>query len=243
GGGDLLRNLHALANAESKLSGHKKRLSEIEEKINDLRPLQKKFMDLKAQLELKSCDLSLFESRAEQNEHHKLSELVKRIEQEVLETKSSCKEKQILYEKYLKTVSLLEKSIKDHANNRGDKLKDLEKRIKSTKAQMQTASKDLNGHENERERLVMEKEAIIKEHASLESQLASLQKQKDGLTVELDAQKNKAQSDLNSSRMKIKECDLEISTIMKDQQKLQSKLSDMNLEKKKMENEVLFWFV
>ncbi|KAL6321500.1 hypothetical protein AAG906_018469 [Vitis piasezkii] len=54
GGGDLLRQLHALAEAESKLSIHQQKLSEIEAKI-----------------------------RAEQNEHHKLSELVKRIEQEL----------------------------------------------------------------------------------------------------------------------------------------------------------------
>lgn len=40
--------------------------------IAELMPLQKKFMDLKAQLELKSYDLKLFEGRAEQNEHHKV---------------------------------------------------------------------------------------------------------------------------------------------------------------------------
>lgn len=40
--------------------------------IAELRPLQKKFMDLKAQLELKSYDLKLFQGRAEQNEHHKV---------------------------------------------------------------------------------------------------------------------------------------------------------------------------
>lgn len=40
--------------------------------IAELLPLQKKFMDLKAQLELKSYDLKLFEGRAEQNEHHKV---------------------------------------------------------------------------------------------------------------------------------------------------------------------------
>ncbi|KAG5556931.1 hypothetical protein RHGRI_007239 [Rhododendron griersonianum] len=39
--------------------------------ISELLPLEKKFKDLKAQLELKSYDLSLFQSRAEQNEHHK----------------------------------------------------------------------------------------------------------------------------------------------------------------------------
>lgn len=40
--------------------------------IAELLPLQKKFMDLKSQLELKSYDLSLFQGRAEQNEHHKV---------------------------------------------------------------------------------------------------------------------------------------------------------------------------
>lgn len=40
--------------------------------IKELLPLQKKFMDLKAQLELKLYDLSLFQGRAEQNEHHKV---------------------------------------------------------------------------------------------------------------------------------------------------------------------------
>jgi len=40
--------------------------------INQLIPLQRKFKDLKAQLELASYDLSLSQSRAEQNEHHKV---------------------------------------------------------------------------------------------------------------------------------------------------------------------------
>ncbi|KAG5565500.1 hypothetical protein RHGRI_001405 [Rhododendron griersonianum] len=72
GGGDLLRQLHALAEAESELSVHQKTLSVIEAKISELLPLDKKFKDLKAQLELKSYDLSLFQSRAEQNEDHKV---------------------------------------------------------------------------------------------------------------------------------------------------------------------------
>lgn len=43
--------------------------------INQLIPLQRKFKDLKAQLELASYDLSLSQSRAEQNEHHKVVHL------------------------------------------------------------------------------------------------------------------------------------------------------------------------
>lgn len=40
--------------------------------IKEILPLQRKFADLKAELELKSYDLSLFQSRAEQCEHHKV---------------------------------------------------------------------------------------------------------------------------------------------------------------------------
>lgn len=248
GGGDLLRQLHALAEAESKLPFHQKCLSEIDAKINQLIPLQRKFKDLKAQLELASYDLSLSQSRAEQNEHHKLGELVKKIEQELGEAKSGVEEKKLVYESCLAKVSSLEKSIHDHAGNRESRLKDLENKVKTIKRQMQSALKDLKGHDNERERLIMEMEAVKQEHASLESQLVSLNKQIDDLASEVDSQKAKvaslkgdhglAQSELNSARLKIKECDSQISRILKEQKRLQNKISETNLEKKRMENEV-----
>ncbi|KAH0686172.1 hypothetical protein KY289_018908 [Solanum tuberosum] len=248
GGGDLLRQLHALAEAQSKLSIHQKRLSEIDAKINQLIPLQRKFKDLKAQLELASYDLSLSQSRAEQNEHHKLGELVKKIEQELGEAKSGVEEKKLVYESCLAKVSCLEKSIHDHAGNRESRLKDLENKVKTIKRQLQSSLKDLKGHDNERERLIMEMEAVKQEHASLESQLVSLNKQIDDLASEVDSQTAKvaslkddaglAQSELNSARLKIKECDSQISSILKEQQRLQNKISETNLEKKKMENEV-----
>ncbi|KAI3693000.1 hypothetical protein L6452_32826 [Arctium lappa] len=248
GGGDLLRQLHALAEAESELSLHQKRLIEIEAKINELLPLQKKYNDLKTQLELKTYDLSLFQSRAEQNEHHKLSEIVKRIEQELAEAKSAVNEKQTFYKECVTKAETLEKSIHDHANNRDRRLKDLEKKIKAVKTKMQSASKDLKGHENEREKLIMEMEAVKQEQASLENQLASLQKQISVLTSEVDALKDKvtslrdehsqAQSELNAARKKVKECDSQISSIIKEQQKLKNRIGEKNLERKKLENEV-----
>ncbi|XP_054814722.1 structural maintenance of chromosomes protein 2-1-like [Prosopis cineraria] len=248
GGGQLLRQLHDLAEAESKLSMHQRRLSEVEAKIAKLLPLEKKWKDLKTQLELKSYDLSLFQSRAEQNEHHKLGELVKKIEQELAEAKSAVKEKKIIFENCVKTVSLLEKSIKEHDNNREGRLKDLEKKIKSFKSQMQSSLKDLKGHDNDKERLVMEMEAVIQERVSLENQLASLRIQIHNLESEVEEQKlkvaaartdhDRVHSELNSIRLKLKECDKEISGIMKEHKKLEHKLSENNLERKRMENEV-----
>lgn len=248
GGGELLRQLHKLAEAGKELVIHQKKLSEIEAKIKELLPLQKKFMDLKAQLELQMYDLSLFEGRAEQNEHHKLAEAVKRIEQELDEAKSSLLEKQLLYEKCVSSVSMLEKSIKDHDSNREGWLKDLEKKVKAMKDKMQSASKDLKRHENERERLIMEQEAVMKECTSLESQLGLLGAQISNLSSEVEEQRanvastqkvlDQAQSELKLLRLKMKECDSEISCILKEQQTLQHKLDETKLERKKLENEV-----
>ncbi|XP_015877794.3 structural maintenance of chromosomes protein 2-2 [Ziziphus jujuba] len=248
GGGVLLRQLHDLAEAELKLSAHQKRLNEIEQKIAELLPLEKKFKELKSQLEINSYDLSLFQGRAEENEHHKLAEIVKKLEQELADAKSAAKEKQFLYEKCVNEVAVLEKSIKDHDNNREGRLKELEKKIKAVKAQTQSALRDLKGHENEKERLIMEKEAVVEECASLETQLSSLRTQINVLISDVEQQTVKvastksiheqAKSELNSIRMKMKECDSQISGILKEQQELQHKLSETNLERKKMENEV-----
>ncbi|KAL6548040.1 Structural maintenance of chromosomes protein 2-2 [Orobanche hederae] len=219
GGGDLLRQLHQLADAELNLSQHQKLLSEIEAK-----------------------------GRAEQNEHHKIGELVKKLELELHDAKSAAKEKEILYDECISTISKVEQSIKEHDNNRKGRLKDLEKRIKVIKAQMQSASKDLKGHENEKERLVMEQEAISKEQTSLEGQLSALRTQIGHLNSEVEEQKTKvastrdnherAKSELNALRLKMKECDSQISSILKEQQKLKDKLSETKLERKRLENEV-----
>ena len=50
---------------------------------------------------------------------------------------------------------------------------------------------------------------------------------------------DQVQSELNLIRLKMKECDSQISYILKEQAKLQHKISETNLERKKMENEVI----
>lgn len=50
---------------------------------------------------------------------------------------------------------------------------------------------------------------------------------------------HEVQSELNIARRKIKECDSQINGIVKEQQHLQHKVSEANLERKRMENEVI----
>uniref|UniRef100_A0ACD5XAI0 Uncharacterized protein n=1 Tax=Avena sativa TaxID=4498 RepID=A0ACD5XAI0_AVESA len=248
GGGDLLRKLHELANAEADLSDHKDRLSIIEQKIAVLLPLHKKHAELKSQFELKSYDLSLFQNRVEQNEHHKLGELVKKLEQELEESKKELTEKQAQHKKCVSTVAELEKTIKTYGSEREGRLKALEIKIKSLKSEMQSMSKQLKAHQSERERLIMEKDAVANELAMLEEQLITSKAQITALSetwgtcqskvastkLELD----QAESELNIGRSKLKECDSQINSLSKKQQKLQQLLSDSNVERKKMENEV-----
>ncbi|XP_047983566.1 structural maintenance of chromosomes protein 2-1-like [Salvia hispanica] len=248
GGGDLLRQLHDLAEVELELSNHQKRLSEIEAKINALLPLQRVFQNLKKNLVLQSHELRLLEDRAKQTEHHQLSEWVQSTEEKLAESKSAIMDKKVLYDECVTRVSSLQKSIHDHTGNRESRLKDLEKKIKAIKTQMQAASENLRQHETEIERLVMEMEANKKECLSLESQLEALNKHIVDLTSELDSQRTKVssikkccdevQAEHKLASRKIKECDSQISGIAKEQQDIQQKISEANLERKRMENEV-----
>ncbi|KAM0909956.1 hypothetical protein ACQ4PT_014479 [Festuca glaucescens] len=248
GGGDLLRKLHELAKAEADLSDHKDRLSIIEQKIAVLLPLHKKYAELKSQFELKSYDLSLFQNRVEQNEHHKLGELVKKLEQELEESNNELTEKQVQYKKCVSTVSELEKTIKTYGSEREGRLKALEIKIKSLKSEMQSMSKQLKAHQSERERLIMEKDAVANELDMLEEQLITSKAQITALSETWGTYQGKvastkldldqAESELNIGRSKLKECDTQINSLSKEQQKLQQLLSDSNVERKKMENEV-----
>ncbi|KAF3792388.1 Structural maintenance of chromosomes protein 2-1 [Nymphaea thermarum] len=146
------------------------------------------------------------------------AEMVRRIGEELDEANKNAKEKRTLHEACLSQVSSLERSIKDH------------------------------GHENEKQRLIMEKDAMIQERAALESQLNSVEAQIKAFEEEISKLEDKvrsikqeyhsAKSELDFGHSKIKECDAQINSLTKKQQKLQQKLSDANVDKKKIENEM-----
>jgi hypothetical protein len=72
-----------------------------------------------------------------------LGELVKKLEQELEESKKELTEKQVQYKKCVSTVSELEKTIKTYGSEREGRLKGLEIKIKSLKSEMQSMSKQL----------------------------------------------------------------------------------------------------
>ncbi|KAJ7300253.1 hypothetical protein O6H91_Y027600 [Diphasiastrum complanatum] len=248
GGGELLRKLHALSIAESNLKIQEAKLSEVEKEIASLLPVQKKFSHLMSQLELKSYDLSLFENRVEQSEHHKLTEVVCGLEAELEAEKLNGISKEESYQAHIKAVADLEQAINEHGREREERLKALDRKIKSLKQQMSAATKDLKKHEGAKEKLAMEKEASVNERVLLEGQISSSQAQVEKLEdeVQLFASKveaikeehSKAQDELRKSRARLKECDGQINALMKNQNNLQHKLTDCNVDAKKLSNEI-----
>lgn len=72
-----------------------------------------------------------------------LGELVKKIEQELQESKQELTEKEVQYEKCVSTVSELEQTITTYGTEREGRLKALEITIKSLKSELQSMSKQL----------------------------------------------------------------------------------------------------
>ncbi|KAI5063026.1 hypothetical protein GOP47_0021573 [Adiantum capillus-veneris] len=248
GSGELLKQLHRLSVAESELAKHQARLSEVEAEIASLLPVQKKYDHLKSQSELKSYDLALFEERAKECEHHKLTEAVSHLEEELAAAITETKTKEDLHKSCCKKVASLEQAIRDHGRDRESRLLALEKEIKSVKQQLSISGKELKGFDGEKERLIMEKEALAQEKISSEAQLSASQAQLqtfeeslEKIALQVDAIKQeykRAEEELKESRAKIKECDSHINSLVKAQSKLQQKKSDCQVEIRKIENEV-----
>lgn len=68
---------------------------------------------------------------------------MKKIEEDLEEAKLRVKEKQLQHNNSILIVSTLEKSIKENGNQRETRLKDLEKKIKLLKSDMQSALRQL----------------------------------------------------------------------------------------------------
>lgn len=68
---------------------------------------------------------------------------MKKIEEDLEEAKLRVKEKQFQHKNSILIVSTLEKSIKENGNQRETRLKDLDKKIKLLKSDMQSALRQL----------------------------------------------------------------------------------------------------
>ena len=68
---------------------------------------------------------------------------MKKLERDLQEAKAGSEEKQVLYGKCVAQVAVLEKGIKEQGSLRETRLKDLEKKIKSLKSEIRSASKQL----------------------------------------------------------------------------------------------------
>ncbi|KAL1160171.1 hypothetical protein V6Z11_A07G049500 [Gossypium hirsutum] len=191
GGGDLLRQLHDLAECESKLAGHQKRLSEIEMKIADLQPLQKRFMHLKAQLELKTHDLSLFQNRANKNEH--LKEHENEIEMLVME-REAVKQEQSSLESQLASLRT--------------QIYNLNLEVEEQLAKVDTLNKD-------HDQLQSELDSIRLKSKECDSQISSIVKEQQKLQLKLsDIKLERKRLDNEQTEREQKDCSMKVDKLI-----------------------------
>ncbi|TYI17794.1 hypothetical protein ES332_A07G049700v1 [Gossypium tomentosum] len=193
GGGDLLRQLHDLAECESKIAGHQKRLSEIEMKIADLQPLQKRFMHLKAQLELKTHDLSLFQNRANKNEH--LKEHENEIEMLVME-REAVKQEQSSLESQLASLRT--------------QIYNLNLEVEEQLAKVDTLNKD-------HDQLQSELDSIRLKSKECDSQISSIVKEQQKLQLKLSdikLERKRLDNEVKQTEREQKDCSMKVDKLI-----------------------------
>ncbi|XWS51591.1 hypothetical protein CRYUN_Cryun12cG0189900 [Craigia yunnanensis] len=217
GGGDLLRQLHDLAEAESKLAVHQKRLSEIETKIADVLPLQKNFIDLKAKFELKMHDLSLFQNRAEKNEHHKLAEMVKSIEQVLEVAKSIVKEKQILGMKMKERLVMEREAVIQEQSSSESQLASLRTQISNLDLEVSEQKAKVDSLKKNRDQLQSELDSIRLKMKECDSQISCILKEQQKLQhklTDIKLERKKLENEVKQMEMEQKDCSTKVDKLI-----------------------------
>eukprot|EP00271_Cylindrocystis_brebissonii_P003784 TRINITY_DN15038_c0_g1_i1.p1 TRINITY_DN15038_c0_g1~~TRINITY_DN15038_c0_g1_i1.p1 ORF type:complete len:620 (-),score=157.40 TRINITY_DN15038_c0_g1_i1:125-1912(-) len=247
-GGAILSKLHELSSLEKTLANDEAVLQATNDEIRSLSALEKSFRQLTGEVDLKSHQLTLIQSRIEQSEHHQLSVEVTAMESQ-LEAASDAATKAGEQEKSdTAKVASLEKEIKDYAEKRTSRLKACEKAIKAAKQNLATATKKLKAKEEARDRLVLEgvaanteRQSMVEQLASMEASLALLEEAVKEAVLLMEQKNHEltlAEAELKEKRQRVQECDKHMTKLAREQAKMKDQVAGLAVQRTRLNHKM-----
>eukprot|EP00884_Botryococcus_braunii_P016555 jgi/Botrbrau1/3583/Bobra.0078s0035.1 len=247
-GSSVLAQLHALADAEAELAGHEEALNSALAAQAQMGAASVQYRKLKQDLELKQHALSLLEERISCSESATLSAAAAETQAELekaIQDAAQARERQADLASKAKD---LKKEISEFTSKKDSYIKAAQKKLAAAKASLEAAKKVLKAKASALSEAVAEGEAAAVERTSLAAQLEAAEKTVEGLKqeasqLEATVARTKAEYDTASARLdtlksRLRECNAQIAAIGKAKEGLSQRLSDLAVERKKLEHKV-----
>eukprot|EP00899_Mesostigma_viride_P003874 jgi/Mesvir1/13488/Mv16537-RA.1 len=244
----VLALLHELNEAEATLRHHQARLDAIVKQLAGLTKGEKEFKKLSSAVELARHRLDLLTQRLQQGEHHQLREAIAALEASLQEATDKGAEAVARCEQLKGDAARIEASMANYAAEREKRLEQAAAKAKAARVALKEAKESIKAAESGAQKLALEVEVLQAERAGLdesvaaaEAALAKLAEEERALTEKVTATSvayDSAKAELDAVTARLKECDAEVAALTKAKGKLGKRITDLNLDAKKVEHKL-----
>ncbi|KAL1922238.1 uncharacterized protein VTP21DRAFT_9777 [Calcarisporiella thermophila] len=244
----LLLKVQALRQIREELDSHRRVLDEVQRELEASQAIRMEYHRVKKEVDLKVHEVSLLEARLSKSSHAQFAQQVEEIRAGIAEQEELIVDAQKRGEEANKRCKAIEKEMKDFKNNKDSKLKELQKKVKATKLELQNEAQQVKDLQRDFQTLELEVEQLEKdleltgtEIENAQAQIDQYQREEAEMKININEIKQKydeALARLQSEREKLTAFDEELRELEATAKHKHAELTDSQLEIQKITHEL-----
>ncbi|KAI5628196.1 structural maintenance of chromosomes protein 2, partial [Silurus asotus] len=244
----VLSKLAEVKEVQDKLRAKEAELSTVEKELGSLKGTAEKYRHLKQQLDLKTEEAQILETKLQQSSFHKQQEELENLHKTIEESEETLKKTKEVQKKADEKYKVLENKMKNAEAEREKELKAAQQKLNQAKSKADAFNKRLKERQQEADAVALELEELKREQAGYEQQIQAvdeamkaLQEQISVMTTEVAANKDavrKAQEQLTQQKEVILAQERDIKGKSEEANRLREHNNDAQLKIKELEHNI-----
>lgn len=244
----VLSKLAEVKDVQDKLRAKEAELASVEKELGSLKGTAEKYRRLKQQLDLKTEEAQILETKLQQSSFHKQQEELENLRKTIEESQETLKKTKEVQKKAEEKYKVLENKMKNAEAEREKELKAAQQKLNQAKSRADAFNKRLKERQQEADAVALELEELKREQAGYEQQIQAvddamkaLQEQISAMTTEVAANKDavrQAQEQLTQQKEVILAQEREIKGKSEEANRLREHNNDAQLKIKELEHNI-----
>ncbi|TSO98553.1 Structural maintenance of chromosomes protein 2 [Bagarius yarrelli] len=244
----VLSKLAEVKDVQDKLRAKEAELVCVEKELGSLKGTAEKYRQLKQQLDLKTEEAQILETKLQQSSFHKQQEELENLRRTIEESEETLKTTKEVQKKAEEKYKVLENKMKNAEAEREKELKAAQQKLNQAKGKADAFNKRLKERQQEADAVALELEELKREQAGYEQQIQAvdeamkaLQEQISAMTTDVAANKEcvrQAQEQLTQQKEVILAQEREIKGKSEEASRLREQNNDTQLKIKELEHNI-----
>uniref|UniRef100_A0A8C2CFP7 Structural maintenance of chromosomes protein n=1 Tax=Cyprinus carpio TaxID=7962 RepID=A0A8C2CFP7_CYPCA len=244
----VLSKLAEVKDIQDSLRAKEAELTAVESELSSLKGTAEKYRQLKQQLDLKTEEARILETKLQQSSFHKQQEELENLHKTIEECEETLQKTKEVQKKAEEKYKVLENKMKNAEAEREKELKAAQQKLNQAKSKADAYNKRLKEKQQEADSVALELEELKREQAGYEQQiqavddaLKAIQEQIDTMTTEVLANKEAvraAQEQLSQQKKVILGQEREIKGKTGEANRLREQNNDAQLKIKELEHNI-----